>query len=94
MSVDIGAALREAAEAMQPEPVRPPRPRKPLPDAFRTATYDAVKAAERLERLAADDRLPRNAEQVGRTCRHDLLRAADLLATVVDRLSSASTQEG
>jgi hypothetical protein len=69
------------------------RPRRPITDAFRDASYDLVKAAEKVSRLAADDRFPKNAEQVGRTCRHDLLRAADLLSTVIE-LFSPTTQEG
>jgi hypothetical protein len=67
--------------------------RKPLPDAFRSAAYDLTKAVERLSRLVEDDRFARNAEQVARVCRHDLLRASDLLATVVERVPSL-TQEG
>jgi hypothetical protein len=69
----------ESEERRQPN-------RKPLPDAFQLAAWDLVKVAERLERLVQDDRFPRNAEQVGRLSRHDLLRAGDLLATVVDRV--------
>lgn len=65
------------------------RNRRALPEAFRDASYDLAKAAERVARLAQDDRFPRNAEQVGRTCRHDLLRAADLLSTVIELLPAS-----
>jgi len=43
----------------------PPRParRRPLPDALREVVYELRKAAERLERLAHDDRFPSYAEQ-------------------------------
>lgn len=73
--------------------VRSARPRRPITDAFRDASYDLVKAAERVSRLAADDRFPRNAEQVGRVCRHDLLRAADLVSAVIE-LFTTTNQEG
>lgn len=66
--------------------------RRPLVDAFRDAAYDLVKSVERVERLALDDRFPRNAEQVGRTCRADLLRAGDLLAAVVDRVPNLTKE--
>jgi hypothetical protein len=78
------------ARRLDPEPEAQPERkqpnRKPLPDAFQVATWDLMKVAERLNRLLLDDRFPRNAEQVARMSRNDLLRAADLLATVVDRL--------
>ena len=66
--------------------------RKPLPDAFFAAANDLVKVAERVARLSRDDRFPRNAEQVARTSRHDLLRAADLLATVIERLPNPAKE--
>lgn len=86
--------VRKGAAA-NPEPEKKPngRNRKALPEAFRTAAYDLVKVAERLDRLVNDDRYSRNAEQVARMCRHDLLRANDLLAAVVDRVPQL-TQEG
>lgn len=60
--------------------------RRPITDSFRDAAWDLWRITERLDRLAADDRFPRNAEQVARMSRGDLLRAVDLLATVVDRI--------
>ncbi len=66
--------------------------RRPITDAFLDASLDAVKAVERLERLVRDDRYPRNAEQVARMCRGDLLRAADLLAAVLDRVPNNSKE--
>jgi hypothetical protein len=68
------------------------RHRRPLVDAFRDAASDLVKSAERVARLADDDRFPRNAEQVARISRHDLLRATDLLTTAVGRLSQLTTE--
>lgn len=79
----------------KPEPAangKPARPRKPLTDAFFTAANDLMKLAERVDRLSRDDRFPKNAEQVARTSRHDLLRAADLLATVIERLPTPAKE--
>lgn len=84
---------RRLADEPAPAPVERKQPaRKPLPDAFQAAAWDLVKVTERLDRLAADDRFPRNAEQVGRLSRHDLLRAVDLLATVVDRIPNPNKE--
>jgi len=46
-----------------------------------------LKSVERLEGLLGDDRFTRNAEQVARVVRDDLLRAADRLSTVIDRVA-------
>jgi hypothetical protein len=86
----VARRLDPEPEAQPPDRKQPNR--KPLPDAFQSAAWDLVKVAERLERLVADDRFPRNAEQVGRMSRHDLLRAADLLATVVDRIPNPNKE--
>lgn len=72
------------------QPVRQPSPaqkRRPLIEGFADATYDLNKVTERLERLCADDRFPQNAEQVATKNRGDLLRAAEALAGVLDRLN-------
>jgi len=85
-----------AGEAIEPpEPAtkqKRARNRKALPDAFRETSYQMTKAVERLERLVLDDRFPRNAEQVARTSRGDLLRAADLLAAVISRVPTLNTE--
>ncbi len=78
------------AELAKPEPK--PRSRRPLPEAFRHATHELVKAVERLDRLVEDDRFPRNAEQAARATRHDLLRASDLLAEVVARIPNLTKE--
>lgn len=67
-----------------PAPKTPPR--RALPDQFFDASYDLQKVVERVERLAADDRFPSNAEKVGAKHRTDLLRAINALQGVVDRL--------
>lgn len=60
--------------------------RRPLPDAFRDATYDLTKRVESLARLVADDRFTTNKEQVALRNRGDLLRAAETLAGVLRSL--------
>jgi hypothetical protein len=60
--------------------------RRPIANAFRDATWDLMKIVERTERLVLDDRFPQNVEQVSATCRADLLRAADLLAAILNRI--------
>jgi hypothetical protein len=70
-----------------PQPTTPRR--KPLPDQFWQAAFDLLKVTERIDRLAADDRFPANAEQVAASHRNDLLRAIDALQGVVNRLPSA-----
>lgn len=80
-----------AAPASATKPERKQN-RRPITDAFRDTAYDLGKTVERLERLVGDDRYPRNAEQVARFFRNDLLRAADLLATVIDRLPTLNKE--
>lgn len=62
--------------------------RRPLPDAFFDAFMDLIKAAERVDRLCADDRFPRNAAQVGAKHRADLLRVQRLVQGALDRFPS------
>jgi hypothetical protein len=56
--------------------------RRPLPESFWQAAYDLTKVTERIERLAADDRFPQNADQVATAHRNDLIRAIDALQGV------------
>lgn len=71
----------------RPEPKEPAKPRRrPLPDQFFDAAYDAGKAIERLERLVGDDRLAKNKEQIALAHKNDLLRLADVLAHVLREL--------
>lgn len=61
--------------------------RRPLPEAFRDAAHDLRKITERLERLAADDRFPRNREQIAETSKSDFNRAEAAIAAVLDSLT-------
>jgi hypothetical protein len=71
-----------------PAPERTP-PRRALTDQFFDAVYDLTKAVERVQRLAADDRFPQNAEKVAAKHRGDLLRTIDVCQDVVNQLPRA-----
>ncbi|MGD7707003.1 hypothetical protein [Microlunatus sp. Y2014] len=59
-----------------------PMRRIPLPDAFFHANYDLQKIAERLGRLVADDRFPRNRPNLAHERRH-LVRTRDAIEQVL-----------
>ena len=71
----------------RPEPKPQADRRTPLRDGFRDAALDLDKLVHRFERLAADDRLPRNRSEVARYA-NDLTRAIDALQRVADQLSN------
>ena len=71
-------------------PAAPQSKRRPLADAIDDAAHDVTKAVERLARLLEDDRFPQNAEKVATRNRGDLLRAAEALAGVLDRLAASA----
>jgi len=63
----------------RPAPVAPrATPRRSLVDTARDAGQELRKATERLERIAADDRLTRNKEEVAAHLRHHLNRAIEV----------------
>lgn len=87
---DDGPDVSDWPRIPQPGATPPPSPkRRPLPDAFKDATYDLTKVMERLTRLVTDDRFNRNAEQVSGMSRGDLLRASEALAGVLKQLPDA-----
>jgi hypothetical protein len=65
--------------------------RRPLAEQARTASYDFLKAAERLARIAADDRYPQNKEQVRDAIASDLRRAIETLTTAFQQLQLEQT---
>ena len=71
----------------RPEPKPQADRRTPLRDGFRDAALDLDKPVHRFERLAADDRLPRNRSEVARYA-NDLTRAIDALQRVAEQLSN------
>lgn len=73
------------AEIVEDEVQPRPRRRKPITDAFWTASYDLRKRVESIHRLTEDDRFPRNARTLAGH-RNDLIRQRDLLTEVIDRI--------
>ncbi len=68
-------------------PLEPRKPRRrPLPDQYDDAVYNLVKAAERLQRLHADDRFPANREGIRAAHVADIDRAAEILFKAVGEL--------
>ena len=61
--------------------------RTPLRDGFRDASLDLGKIVGRFERLAADDRMARNKNEVARYA-NDLTLAADALQRIAEQLSN------
>lgn len=72
-----------------PRPESKPRqsPRKPLRDGFRDASLDLDKIIGRWDRLVADDRYPRNKNEVARYA-NDLIRAREALDRLIEQMST------
>ncbi len=83
------AATQDPAAGNENQP-EPPKKRaanrKPLPEAFRTATYNLLKAAETVHRLTEDDRWNKHAPKIDSLARDNLRRATRLLSKTVDSL--------
>ena len=71
-----------------------PRRRAPLPDAFRSATFELTKAIGRVSRLLGDDRFDTNAASIALVNHSDLVRARNALQGMIDRLDGAPTLGG
>lgn len=82
-NVDSRTGEIDAEQAGKPQPRR-----RPLIDAFGDVVADLDRSCGRLERLAEDERLPRNADQVAAKYRSDLIRARDVLDDVIGRLNT------
>lgn len=61
--------------------------RRALTDQFFDAATDLTRVADRIARLAADDRFTRNANEIATSYRSDLVRAVDAVQGVINRLS-------
>jgi len=87
------AVDRQTGEVLDatPEPARPRR--TPLPEQFRNATTDLTRKTEAIARLCADDRFPRNADEVATANRSDLIRAIDALHDVIDLIDNSIKKE-
>ncbi|SDT83989.1 hypothetical protein [Gordonia westfalica] len=82
------AALAELnAPTPTPAPAQPATPkRRPITDAFDSATFNLKRAVESVNRLAADDRLKRNKDQIKASNLSDLIRVRDALNSVITQL--------
>lgn len=60
--------------------------RRPITDAFNSATYELKRATEKVERLMADDRIERNKGQIADANLSDLTRVRDALDGVINTL--------
>ena len=70
-------------------PAPKPERRKPLPESFDSATYALKRAIEPLARLAADDRMEKNKDQIASVNLSDLIRVRDSLTGVINQLQGA-----
>ena len=74
----------------EPAPRVPREPaRRPLRDGFRDASLDLGKVVDRFERLVADDRYPRNRDEVARYA-NDLIRAREALDRLIGQMSNTN----
>lgn len=70
-----------------PKPATPKEPRrKPITDAFDSASFELRRAVERVVRLCEDDRLEKNKDQIVGANLSDLVRARDALTRVIQHL--------
>lgn len=60
--------------------------RKPITDAFDTATYDLKRNVERVIRLVADDRFSKNKDQISGANLSDLVRVRDAINGVIQQI--------
>ncbi len=68
-----------------PAAPREPR-RKPIGDAFGTATFELKRSAERVVRLAQDDRFAKNKDQISGANLSDLVRVRDAINGVIQQI--------
>lgn len=70
-----------------PAPAEPAKPRRrPITEAFDSATFELKRAVERVARLAADDRLGKNKDQIQASNLSDLVRVRDAINGVINTL--------
>lgn len=67
-----------------PEPTAPRR--RPITEAFDSATYELKRAVERVARLTEDDRLEKNKDQIAGANLSDLIRVRDSINGVINTL--------
>lgn len=84
-------STRPRPRATSPGPTSPARPtpkRKPLTDSARDAGWDLRKAAERLQRIADDDRFDGHKEQVAPHLRSHLTNAIEVCQELLARINN------
>ena len=68
-------------------PPEPPAPRRrPITEAFDSASYELRRAVEKVERLTTDDRLEKNKEQIATANLSDLIRVRDSINGIITQL--------
>lgn len=78
----------QASRPAPPEPSSPPKPqRRPLPQSIREAGIELTKAAEKVERLVADDRFQANKEQVTPQLRGHLRNTVEVCQDLLDQIT-------
>lgn len=80
---DVISSTRETTKAAK---AKAPN-RRALTDQFFDAATDLTRVADRIARLAEDDRFTRNANEIATSYRSDLVRAVDAVRGVINRLS-------
>lgn len=85
---DRGGDLVTNTSSDSPTPAAAPAQsrRRPLTDAFDSASYELRKAVERVVRLAGDDRLEKNKDQISGSNLSDLVRVRDAITGVINTL--------
>jgi hypothetical protein len=77
----------------QREPITAPRERQPLPRAFEQAERELTKITQRISRLAEDDRFEGHREQLARSIRSDLHRAAYAICGVLEMMDGDDSDD-
>ncbi len=72
--------------AVTPEPVKKPKPRKPITEQARKEAFDGRKWADRIRGLMRDDRRARNAEELCTALQGDLMHVRDVVNEALETL--------
>jgi hypothetical protein len=88
------ARCRQAAYRHRQQGDRTARRRRPLPEAWFDAAYDLRKAAERIDRLMADDRFPAAVAKLHERNGYDLEVVARVLATYTSAVTGQPSSDG
>lgn len=87
--IGVDGKTYTAARSAPKPPPQPEHPRrKPIADSARDIALDLKNITVRLEKLLADDRFARNADQVAAQIRHHLSRAIEVCQQVDSRINN------